>query len=87
MPLEVQLVSPEKILFTGEAQMVVCRTLSGGDIAFLAGHVSFIGALGSHPVRIVPPSGAETVVDVDGGFVEVSDDKVTILSDAAELRS
>ena len=34
MPLDVQLVSPEQVLYTGEAEMVVVRTLGGGDIAF-----------------------------------------------------
>ena len=44
MPLAVQLVSPERILFEGEAEMVVCRPVDG-EIAFLAGHVPFLGAL------------------------------------------
>jgi F-type H+-transporting ATPase subunit epsilon len=84
MPLEVQLVSPERILYTGEATMVVCRTVGGGDIAFLAGHTNFIGALAIHPVRILN-NGDELTAAVHGGFVEVSNDRVTILSDVAEL--
>ena len=35
--------------------MVVCRTLGGGDIAFLPGHVPFLGALDDRPVRIILP--------------------------------
>jgi F-type H+-transporting ATPase subunit epsilon len=84
VPLEVQLVSPERILFTGEATMVVCRTVGGGDIAFLTGHTNFIGALAIHPVRILN-EGREMAAAVHGGFVEVSNDRVTILSDVAEL--
>ena len=84
MAMEVQLVSPERILYTGEATMVVCRTVGGGDIAFLAGHTHFIGALAIHPVRILN-DGNELAVAVHGGFVEVSNDRVTILSDVAEL--
>jgi F-type H+-transporting ATPase subunit epsilon len=84
MALEVQLVSPERILYTGEASMVVCRTVGGGDIAFLAGHANFIGALAVHPVRVLS-NGSEMVVAVHGGFVEVSNDRVTVLSDVAEL--
>ena len=34
--MEVQLVSPEQVLYTGEAEMVVARTLGGGEIAFTA---------------------------------------------------
>jgi F-type H+-transporting ATPase subunit epsilon len=83
--LSVRLVSPERILYEGEGTMVVCRTVSGGEIAFLTGHVPFIGALGVYPVRIHHESGGEDVFAVYGGFVEVSNDVVTLLSDAAEL--
>jgi F-type H+-transporting ATPase subunit epsilon len=82
--LKVELVSPERILWSGEADMVVART-TDGDIAFLTGHAPFIGALGIGAVTIEEPGGAQTKVAVHGGFVEVSHNKVTILSDVAEL--
>lgn len=94
MALTVRLVSPERVLFTGEATFVTARTQGGGDITFLAGHTSFIGALGTHPVTIRlaegetgagSKPGEDLVVAVHGGFVEVADDTVTILSDLAEL--
>ena len=72
MALEVQLVSPEKILFTGEARSVLARTIGGGDIAFLTGHAPFIGALDIHPVVVHLEDGDDVVVAVHGGFVEVS---------------
>jgi F-type H+-transporting ATPase subunit epsilon len=83
--MEVQVVSPEKILFTGEATGVLARTLGGGDIAFLPGHAPFIGALAIHPVTVHTDGGADVHVAVHGGFVEVSGNTVTILSDVAEL--
>jgi F-type H+-transporting ATPase subunit epsilon len=83
--LEVELVSPEKILFEGQATFVRARTIGGGELAFLTGHAPFIGALEICAVKIVTESGAEQLVAVHGGFVEVSDDQVTILSDVAEL--
>jgi F-type H+-transporting ATPase subunit epsilon len=84
MPLHVELVSPEDVLYEGEADMVVCRT-TDGEIAFLPGHVSFLGALGEGEVRILLPGGGEQAVAIGGGFVEVRDDKVTVLSDAATV--
>jgi len=84
--LQVELVSPERILWSGEADMVVART-SEGDIAFLTGHAPFIGALGIGVVSIRPTDGGEERAAVHGGFVEVSGDRVTILSDVAELAS
>jgi F-type H+-transporting ATPase subunit epsilon len=79
-----QLVSPERVLYEGEADMVVCRT-SDGEIAFLPGHVPFVGSLGIAKVRILLPEKGEVAAAVHGGFVEVSHDTVTILSDVAEL--
>jgi F-type H+-transporting ATPase subunit epsilon len=83
MTLTVEVVSPEAILFEGQANMVVARTLGGGDIAFLTGHVSFLGALDDWPLRVIQDDGQVTFA-VHGGFVEVSDHRVTVLSDVAE---
>ena len=83
---QVELVTPEGILFSGQAEMVVCRT-AGGDIAFLAHHMPYVGALEAHPVRIVHPGGAgaeELRFDVEGGFVEVNDNRVVLLCDVAK---
>jgi F-type H+-transporting ATPase subunit epsilon len=82
--LEVEVVSPERVLYEGQAEMVVCRP-ADGEIAFLPGHVPFLGALGVAKVRALLPGGGEQVVAVHGGFVEVSHDRVIVLSDVAEL--
>ena len=85
MVLHVELVSPESIVFSGEATSVIART-PAGEIAFLTGHVPFVGVLsGKSPVRIAIVDGPTLVVAVHSGFVEVSHDNVTILSDVAEL--
>ena len=86
MPLQVELVSPERILYSGEARAVLARTIGGGDIAFLPGHAPFIGALAVDQVIIRPVTGPDEVAAVHGGFVSVNDDRVKILSDLAELR-
>ena len=85
--MEVQLVSPEQVLYTGEAEMVVARTLSGGEIGFLAHHAPFLGALADWPVRLILANGTDESFAVHGGFVEVGGNKVIILSDVAELAS
>ena len=87
MPLTVELVSPERTLFSGEATMVRARTVGGGDIAFLEGHAPFVGALATWTVEITLTDGSHELAAVHGGFVEVSDDSVKILSDLAELAS
>ena len=86
-PFKVDLVSPEKVLFSGEADMVITRTLEGGEIAFQAGHAPFLGALVENHTRIFLTDGTVKDVAVHRGFVEVSGDPTTvsILSDTAEM--
>jgi F-type H+-transporting ATPase subunit epsilon len=87
MAMHVELVSPELILYSGEAEMVICRTIGGGDIAFLANHAPFLGALDVAPVRIRKTDGDWEEAAVHGGFVHVRDNSVILLSDLAELAS
>ncbi len=84
MTLEV--VSPEQILYSGEATMVITRTLSG-EIAFQPHHAPFLGALTENHTRVYLVDGTIEDIAVHGGFVEVSNNKVSILSDSAELGS
>jgi F-type H+-transporting ATPase subunit epsilon len=89
-----ELVTPSRTLYSGQAEMIVCRTVDG-EIAFLANHMPYIGALDTCVVRIVGPgagdadtSGEPDVgVAVLGGFVEVKDNQVIMLADVAEPAS
>lgn len=67
--------------------MVITRTIGGGEVAFQPGHVAFLGALTENHTRVFLADGSTEDVAVHGGFVEVSNNKVSILSDAAELGS
>ena len=87
MAMHVELVSPERILYSGDAEMVICRTIGGGDIAFLADHAPFLGALDDAVVRIRKTDGEWEDAAVHGGFVHVRDNSVILLSDLAELAS
>jgi F-type H+-transporting ATPase subunit epsilon len=81
----VQVVSPEQVLWEGDADRVITRTVGGGDIAFMTGHVPFMGALDIGVTEILQADGTMQYVAVHGGFVEVSEDRVSLLSDSAEL--
>ena len=83
--LRVDVVSPERVLFTGDAKQVITRTIEGGEVAFLPGHAAFLGALVENHTRIYLTDGSIKNLAVHLGFVEVGADHVTILSDAAEL--
>jgi F-type H+-transporting ATPase subunit epsilon len=81
--VQVELVSPERILYSGEADMVVART-PDGEIAFLNDHAPFLGLLVPWPVRVISGDN-EVTAAVHAGFVEVRDNRVIVLSDVAEL--
>lgn len=85
--MTLDVVSPEQVLYTGEVTMVITRTIGGGEIAFQAGHAAFLGALQECHTRVHLADGSVEDIAVHGGFVEVSNNKVSILSDAAELGS
>ena len=83
--MRVEVVSPERVLFSGMATQVITRTESGGEIAFLPGHTSFLGLLTENHTRIYLEGGKVQSVAVHGGYVEAAGDHVTLLSDNAEL--
>ena len=84
MTFQVELVSPASISYSGEAEMVIARTVEGGDIAFQPGHVPFIGVLSVWSVEVIRPDGERDVFAVHRGFVQVAGTKVSILSDVSE---
>ena len=82
--LDVELVAADRKVWSGEAAMVVARTLEG-DIGILPGHAPLLGILFDGAVSIRQEGGDRVVAAVHGGFLSVSDDKVAILAELAEL--
>lgn len=94
MPTTAELVTPERVLFSGEAEFVVLRT-DGGEIMFLPNHAPYIAAVDISLVRIAKPGSdadasetpGEFRAAAHGGFVHVANNKVTILASVAEAAS
>lgn len=85
MALHVELVSVERQVWSGEATQVTARTTEG-EIGILPGHIPLLGQLAEgHQVRIAQQSGGDVLVDVNGGFLSVTDEGVTILAEQATL--
>ena len=84
--MQVELVSAERRLWSGEAEMVVARTVDG-EIGILPGHAPLLGQLVTGTVRILRPGEDEVVAAVHGGFLSVTDQGVTVLAEVAELAS
>ena len=91
MTLHVEFDVPEGQIWAGSAQRVIAKTLDG-DIGVLTGHAPVLGILAEGSlVRILPEdertatAGSEVLAAVGGGFLAVSEDRVSILARQAEL--
>jgi len=86
VPLTVELVSAERLIWSGSANFVTARTLHG-ELGILPGHISLLGVLAEgYIVRISGGDAGDGVeVATHGGFLSVSKDEVTILAEVAEL--
>jgi F-type H+-transporting ATPase subunit epsilon len=86
MTLRVALVEPEGEIWSGEAEMVIARTLDG-EIGLLTGHAPVIGVLaeGSMVQIRAQDSGTDVFAAVSGGFLSVADNHVSILARQGQL--
>ena len=78
-----ELVSVERLLWTGKATMVTAETTEG-EIGVLPGHEPLVGQLiDNGVVTIHPVDGERRVAAVQGGFLSVTENKITVLADWA----
>jgi F-type H+-transporting ATPase subunit epsilon len=83
-PLHVELVAPDRTVWSGEATTVIART-SDGDIGILPGHAPVLGLLVDGVVEVRTSSTEVYVAAVQGGFLSVANDRVSVLAEYAEL--
>ncbi|MGH2759327.1 MAG: F0F1 ATP synthase subunit epsilon [Actinomycetota bacterium] len=86
MPLDVSVVTPEREVWSGEAGFVVA-TSEGGEIGVLPGMAPFLGVLRHASLKIEPESGGTIWLAAHGGFIEVFEDRITVLTPVAEIAS
>jgi len=80
---QVDVVSPESVVWSGTAELVTARTTEG-DIGIMAGHEPTMAALATGSAEI--HSGTDRItVAVHGGFLQIFRNQVTLLSDRAEV--
>ena len=82
MPIRCEIVSQDRLVYEGEADIVVVPG-SLGEMGILGGHAPLLSTLELGVIR-VKSGDQEEVFTVTGGFVEVQPDIVTIMADAAE---
>ncbi len=82
--LTVELVAADRTVWSGEATFVIARTVEG-DIGVLRGHAPVLSLLTEAIVEITAEDGHTVFAVADGGFLSVANDRVSILSEHAEL--
>ena len=84
MALNVEVVSVEREVWSGEADSVIARTTEG-EVGVLPGHAPLLGQLAEGTVVRITSGGTTTTVAAHGGFLSVTDEGVSVLAEIAEL--
>jgi F-type H+-transporting ATPase subunit epsilon len=79
--LKVSVISPERVLFEGEAASVVAPAYDG-EIGILDGHAPLMTLLGKGSLRL-GGAGADKQFSIEGGFLQVIDNHVRIVTEKA----
>jgi F-type H+-transporting ATPase subunit epsilon len=82
--LHVELVAADRTVWSGPATMVIAKTAEG-DIGVLRNHMPVLSLLDDGVVSIDPVDGERMYAAVDGGFLSVANNRVSILAQFAAL--
>ncbi|MGM9948512.1 MAG: F0F1 ATP synthase subunit epsilon [Lysinibacillus sp.] len=80
----VNIVTPDGPVYDAEVTMVIAKTTSG-EIGVLPGHIPMVAPLAIGAVKLNKEGGQTELVAVNGGFIEVRPDKISILASSAEV--
>jgi len=82
--LQVELVSADRLVWSGEASMIIART-SEGDVGILPGHAPVLSVMVDGVVDVTTVDGETWIAAVDAGFLSVADNRVSVLAENAEM--
>ncbi|HUQ77820.1 MAG TPA: F0F1 ATP synthase subunit epsilon [Patescibacteria group bacterium] len=85
MPLQLEIVTPEKLAYQDEVDSVVLPG-SEGELGILPHHAPLVSTLGAGELRL-RKGGAEESFAIVGGFLQVLPDKVVVMAETADLAS
>ena len=85
MPLQLEIVTPEKLAFQDEVDSVVLPG-SEGELGVLPHHAPLISTLGAGELRL-RKGGQEESFAIMGGFLQVLPDKVVVMAEMADMAS
>ena len=84
MPFALEIVTPERLAWKGEASALVLPTVDG-EVGILPKHEPYVTVLGHGEGRITALDGAVEHLAIIGGFVQVRPDRVLVLAESADL--
>ncbi len=82
--LQVELVAADRVVWSGEATLVLART-TDGEVGVLKDHAPVLSVLVESGVEVVTIDNERVYAVVDGGFMSVANNRVSILAEHAEL--
>jgi F-type H+-transporting ATPase subunit epsilon len=82
--LQVELVAADRLVWSGEAKMVIARTTEG-DVGVLPNHAPMLSLMVDGVVDVQTADGETWVAAVDAGFLSVANNRISILSEHAEM--
>jgi len=84
VPLNVSLVSADAEVWSGEASLVVAKTVEG-EIGFMTGHEPVLAILAEGQVRITETSGSKVIANAQDGFLSMEGNDLTIVAGNAAI--
>ena len=82
--MQVELVAADRLVWSGEATMVIARTTEG-DVGILPNHAPMLSLLVHGTVDVTTAEGESWVAAVNAGFLSVAGNRISILSEQAEM--
>jgi F-type H+-transporting ATPase subunit epsilon len=82
--MEVELVAADRLVWSGEARMVIARTTEG-DVGILPNHAPVLSLMVHGVVDVTTAEGETWVAAVDSGFLSVANNRISILAEHAEM--
>jgi F-type H+-transporting ATPase subunit epsilon len=82
--MQVELVAADRLVWSGEAKMVIARTTEG-DVGILPNHSPLLSLMVQGIVDVTTSDNETWIAAVDAGFLSVAGNRVSILSEHAEM--
>jgi F-type H+-transporting ATPase subunit epsilon len=82
--LQVELVAADRLVWSGEATLVIARTTEG-DVGILPNHAPMLSLMVDGIVDITTSNNETWIAAVDAGFLSVANNRISVLSEHAEM--